>query len=184
MDNETTLLVSELAQRKKEKPKIYREIADEAKAAMISADVAFKGQILTVASQQPKVDLDDIDAVKSRTESFFAACEAASVLPTFLSLAVSYGYTREGLYKYLRNNSHTETAQYIELVRESLADIMISASLTRTTDSATSIFALKNLHGFADKIEVAPLSTPDPQGPLISQEDLEARFAELPDYEA
>lgn len=179
MDN--TNLADTLAQRKKDKPKIYREIADEAKAAAISAGVAFNRQSLAAASNQPRVDLNNLEDVQARTDAFFASCEAASVLPTFLGLAVAFGYSREGLYKYLRNNSHTETAQYIELVRESLADIMISASLTRTTDSATSIFALKNLHGFADKLELEPIQRPDPQGELVPIEVLEAKFAELPD---
>lgn len=174
MDN--TDLTNTLAQRKKDKPKIYREIADEAKAAIISADVAFKRQNLTMASQQPKVDLNDVDAVKDRTDIFLASCEAASVVPTFLGLAVSFGYTREGLYKFLRTNRHTQAAQYIELVREVLADAMINASLTRTTDAATSIFALKNLHGFSDKIEIEPVAPANPLGPEIDQAELERRI--------
>lgn len=173
MDN----LTDALAQRKKDKPKIYREIADEAKAAMISADVAFKRQNLAMATRQPKVDLDDLDDVKTRTDTFLAACEAASALPTFLGLAVSFGYTREGLYKYLRNSSQTQTAQYIELVRETLADAMITASLNRTTDNSTTIFALKNLHGFSDRLEIEPVQPQDgPLGPLPNQADLEARI--------
>lgn len=178
MDN--TNLADTLAQRKKDKPKIYREIADEAKAAAISADVAFERQNLATVSKQPRVDLNNLEDVQTRTDAFFASCEAASVLPTFLGLAVAFGYSRENLYKYLRNNSHTETAEYIELVRESLADIMITAALTRTTDNSTTIFALKNLHGFADKIELEPIQRPDPQGPLVPIEILEQKFAELP----
>lgn len=175
MDNSD--LTNTLAQRKREKPKIYREIADEAKAAAISADVAFKRKNLTMASQQPKVDLNDLDAVKARTDAFLASCEAAAVVPTFLGLAVSFGYTREGLYKYLRNSSLTQTAQYIELVREVLADAMISASLTRATDAATTIFSLKNLHGFSDRIEVAPVVEKDgPLGELQDKKELEARI--------
>ena len=175
MDNSD--LTNTLAQRKREKPKIYREIADEAKATMISAGVAFKRKNLSMASQQPKVDLNDLDAVKARTDAFLASCEVVAALPTFLGLAVSFGYTREGLYKYLRNNSLTQTAQYIEIVREVLADAMISASLTRTTDAATSIFALKNLHGFSDRIEVAPVvEKAGPLGELQDKKELEARI--------
>ncbi len=174
MDN--TDLTNKLTQRKKEKPKIYREIADEAKAAMISADVALKRQNLATASQQPKVDLDDLDAVKGRTDAFLASCEAAAVVPTFLGLSVSYGYTREGLYKYLRNFKQTKTAQYIELVRETLADVMITASLTRTTDNSTTIFALKNLHGFSDRIEVEPVQAPPNPLGEIDEEALRERI--------
>lgn len=174
-----TNLTNALAQRKKDKPKLYREVADEAKAAMIAADVAFKRQILDAASQRPAVDLDDLEDVKSRTDTFLASCEAASVVPTFLGLAVSFGYTREGLYKHLRNHSQTPTAKYIGLVKEMLADAMITASLTRTTDAATTIFALKNLHGFADKLEIEPVTTQQSAlGPLADPEELRKRILE------
>lgn len=175
MDN--TDLTNKLTQRKKDKPKIYREIADEAKAAMIAADVHFKRQHLAAASQRPKVDLNDLDAIKDRTDAFLASCEAAAVVPTFLGLSVAYGYTREGLYKYLRNCKQTKTAQYIELVRETLADAMITASLTRTTDNSTTIFALKNLHGFVDKLEVEAIASDSPLGPEPDQLELEAKIA-------
>ena len=39
-------LAASLAERKREKPKIYRELADEAKAAAISADMSFKRKSL------------------------------------------------------------------------------------------------------------------------------------------
>ena len=166
---------AELKERKRGKPGLYCEINNEQKATAISADVSFKRESLM--AQRQKIDLDSIDDVRQRTDDFFRACEDAAVVPTFLGLCVSFGYSREGLYRYLRVHSNSETAQFIELVRETLADALIASSLTRTTDAATSIFALKNLHGFSDKIEVAPVvEKSGPLGELQDKKELEARI--------
>lgn len=166
---------AELKERKRGKPGLYCEINNEQKIDAIRADVSFKRESLM--AQRQKVNLDSVADVRKRTDDFLRACEDAAVVPTFLGLCVSFGYSREGLYRYLRVHSNSETAQFIELVRETLADALIASSLTRTTDAATSIFALKNLHGFSDRIEVAPVvEKAGPLGELQDKEELEARI--------
>lgn len=161
-----------------EKNKLYPTVAREEKAEMISADIKFKREMLAAAS---RIDLNDLKAVTERTQGYLSACEVAATIPTFIGLAAAFGMSRQNLYQFLSTHAGSPSAEYLEVVRDVLADSLITASLTRTTDAATSIFILKNLHGFVDKLEVEPIQRPDPQGPLVPIEVLEAKFAELPD---
>ncbi len=170
-------LAASLAERKREKPKIYRELADEAKAAAISADVSFKRKSLMDSANRPRVNLNNLEDVKSRTNDFLVACETASVVPTFLGLSVALGGSRQWLYKFLQSNPGTPSAEFLETTRDVLADALINSSLCRTTDAATTIFALKNLHGFSDRMEIVPKAEdPGPLGPTMDPEELRRRI--------
>lgn len=170
-------LVTSLAERKQAKPKLYREASNEVNAALISEDVGKKRQALMTSAARPRVNLGDLEAVKIRTNDFLAACEATATIPTFLGLCTAFGGSREWVYKYLRSNSGTPSAEFIELTRETLADIMMTASMNKAADAASVIFALKNLHGFVDKVEITPkVEDPGPLGPTIDPEELRRRI--------
>lgn len=170
-------LAASLVERKQAKPKLYREAANEVNAALISEDVAQKRQALMTSAARPRVSLNDLEAVKTRTNDFLAACEATATIPTFLGLCTAFGGSREWVYKYLRSNSGTPSAEFIELTRETLADIMMTASMNKAADPATVIFSLKNLHGFADKVEIMPKAEdPGPLGPTVDPEELRRRI--------
>lgn len=170
-------LTASLAERKQAKPKLYREAANEINAALISGDVAQKRQALMTSADRPRVDLGDLDAVKARTNDFLTACEATATIPTFLGLCTAFGGSREWVYRYLRSHSGTPSAEFLELTRETLADIMMTASMNKAADPATVIFSLKNLHGFADRVEIMPKAEdPGPLGPLADQKALEQRI--------
>lgn len=156
--------------------KLYPEVARQEKAEMISADIRFKRNQLAAAS---KIDLKNLPAVTERTQEYLSACETAATVPTFIGLATAFGMSRQALYQFLSNHAGSPSAEYIEIVRDVLADSLVTASLTRTTDAATSIFILKNLHGFVDKLEVTPTTPEPPLGRLMSQEELEAKVADL-----
>lgn len=177
MSKEIDDLTATLAERKHTRSKLYSEVSSELKSAAITNDVSFKRQNLMTAAKRPRADLNDPEDVQQRTNEFLLACEQAAVVPTFLGLCASLGYTRQGLYHFLNRSPENPSAKFLELAREVLADALISSGLTRTTDSAVSIFALKNLHGFADKLEIEPVTTPQsPLGPLQDPEELRKRI--------
>lgn len=156
-----------------EKNKLYPEIARQEKAEMISADIRFKREMLAAAS---RIDLKNLKVVTERTQEYLSACEAAATIPTFIGLATAFGMSRQNLYSFLSTHAGSPSAEYLEVVRDVLADSLVTASLTRTTDAATSIFILKNLHGFVDKLEVSPSEPEPPLGRMATQEELEARI--------
>lgn len=181
MSKEIDDLTADLAERKQKRSKLYAEVSNEVKAASISADVSLKRQNLMSSTSRPRADLGSLEDVRRRTDEFLLACEGAAVVPTFLGLCTALGYTRQGIYHFLGRSPGTESAKFIELAREVLADALITSSLTRTTDAATTIFALKNLHGFLDWISVEAVPPDNPLGNQQSAEQLAERYAELPE---
>lgn len=172
-------LTAQLAARKRERPKLYAEASSEIKAAAIAADVALKRNTLMKSAKRPRVDLGDLEAVEARTDEFLAACENAAVVPTFLGLCTALGFTRQGLYAFLKRSPESPVAKFIELTRETLADALITSSLSRTTDAVTTIFVLKNMHNFVDRLEIEPVTPDDPLGAEPDQAALEARIEGL-----
>lgn len=54
---------------------------------------------------------------------------------------------------------------------------MVTASLNKAADAATTIFSLKNLHGFVDRVEIMPkVEDPGPLGPTMDPEELRRRI--------
>lgn len=175
-------LAAELAAQKSSggRSKIYKELSDEHRAEIISADVRRKAQALK--EQKGQIDLSDFRLVQERTQVYLAACADAGTIPNVLGLA-SYGFgcSRQWLNEYMRKHPDSETTEYLETLKDMFADVLINASLGRVADSTMGIFVLKNCAGFRDRFEVEPIQRPDPQGPLVPIEVLEAKFAELPD---
>lgn len=176
-------LAAELAAQKSSggRSKIYKELSDEHRAEIISADVRRKAQALK--EQKGQIDLSDFKLVQERTQVYLAACADAGTIPNVLGLA-SYGFgcSRQWLNEYMRKHPNSETTEYLETLKDMFADVLINASLGRVADSTMGIFVLKNCAGFRDRFEVEPVQPKyDPQGPLVPIEELEARFAALPD---
>lgn len=179
-NDETALLAAELAQRKQSKSKFYNEASSELRAAQISNDVSLRRSLLEQAEQR-KVTLADVNDVKERTNRYLAACQEAAVIPTMSGLALSFGCTRQAIYKHIREHEGSESVQYLEMIKGLLEDCLVSAGLGKTADTSVAIFALKNHFAYADKIEVEPVQPKyGLQGPLVPIEELERKFAELP----
>ncbi len=158
--------------------KIYKEISDEHRAELVSADVRRKAQALE--RHNSRVDLSDLDKVKERTQAYLAACAESGTIPNVLGLA-SYGLgcSRQWLNEFVRTHPHSPTAEYIETAKDAFADILINASLNRAADATMGIFVLKNCAGFRDRFEIEPVTPDDPLGAEPDQAALEARIEGL-----
>lgn len=160
--------------------KIYKEISDEAKREALTANINFQMQMLADVSARGRVDLNNFDEVKTCAANYMQACAVAGSFPTFENLALSLGYGRSRLYKYLNAHPDSETAQFINLLQNSFASILQSQALAKNADVIMSIFLLKNSNlGYSDKseIEIAPVTI---------EEDMQAseilkRYETLPD---
>ena len=101
-----------------------------------------------------RVDFDDLDEVKSRTIEYFESCQASRHFPSVMTLcSIGYGCDRTTLDLYLKKHNN-ETTNYINRVRDIIADTLTNAALYSAADNVSVIFQLKNLHGFADNIRV------------------------------
>lgn len=156
----------------------YKEQADRLKAEALDADIGNKLAMLKEASTHSRADLNDLEAVKETAFAYMEKCQSSGTFPTVLGLAVSLGYSRQGLNKYIRQHPESQTTHFLEAVKDTFADILCNSSLFRNADAATSIFILKNCAGFVDRLEIEPVQAANPLGEEPNQKALEAHIAE------
>jgi len=162
----------------KARSKLYPEISKELKTEAISSDVSRKTAALM--ENMDKVDLNDLRAVKKRTEVYLQGCADSGTFPTVMGLAsLGFGVSRQWLNEYLRVHPDTPTADFIERTKDLFADILSNAALSRTATETMSIFILKNCAGFVDKMEITPRPPEGPLGAAVSQAELESRIQDI-----
>lgn len=156
--------------------KIYKELSDEHKAEVIGEDVRRKAE--TLRNQRNKVDLSNLQEVRERAQAYLDACADAGTIPNVLGLsAYGFGCSRQWLNEYLRTHPNSQSAEYINLLKDSFADILVNASLGRAADPTMGIFVLKNCAGFRDRFEIEPVrENPDPLGGTVDPEELRRRI--------
>lgn len=159
----------------------YKEQSDEHKAESLSADIESKIMGLKQTAERERVDLNNLSEVRERTYQYMEACKQAGAFPSVQGLAVyAYGFTRQGLNRYLRLNSDTPTSIFIEMVKDSIADILVNQSLYKNCDSIQALFQLKNNHDFSDRVQIEPITT-DPFGGQVDSQELAQRYSDLPE---
>ena len=173
----TEALAAELAAQKSSKgrQRIYKEISDEHKAELIGADVRRTAQALT--KNNGRVDLSDLETVKERTQIYLEACADSGTVPNVLGLAsFGFGCSRQWLNEYMRLHPNSQSTEYLEMVKDAFANVLINAGLGRASDPTLSIFILKNTAGFRDRFEIEPVTTKaPPMGELVDIAELEAK---------
>lgn len=180
--------VVELMRQQKESPgrkKIYKEQADEHKGGVLAADLERKALALRESIRKNRVDWDNLEDVQRRCLEYLEACKQAQSIPTVSGLAVfALGVSRQALNGYMRANPNTATAQFLQQMKDIFADTLEVGALNNNINSIMAIFVMKNDHDRADRVQVEPVKPADPLGPLMTQEELEARLADLPDNES
>ncbi len=155
----------------------YKQESDTHKGEMLAANIQTTIEALERTASRERVNLYDVDQVKIRTLEYLQACKTAEAFPSVMGLAAfGFGYSRQGLNKFLRQHPNEASAQFIELVKDSFADVLTNQSLYRNADAAQAIFQLKNHNDFADRLQLEPITTENPLGPEPNQAALEARI--------
>lgn len=108
----------------------------------------------TVLKNEVAVDLDDVEAVMTRTKDYFYACASAKNPPSILTYcSVGLGLTKERVWEYCRKHNNAST-EFIMRVRDLIADQISTGAMYGNLDNIMAIFQLKNLHGFADNVRI------------------------------
>lgn len=176
------MTLEEMTEAISEKPnrRIYKAESDELKGEALAADIDSKTEALRRTASRSRVDLNDLHQVQDRTFQYMDACRAAMSFPSVLGLAaLGYGYTAQGLNKYLREHPESPSAQFIEIVKLSFADILTNQALYRNADTTQVIFQLKNLHGYSDRIQVEPIQQEGPLGDVLTPEEIQAKYQDM-----
>lgn len=145
--------------KKKRSPRIYKEQSDEVKNEAISKTVQQALVGLKQAECSQRIDINDLTAVRSIVELYLESCVMNAYNPTMTDIAMILGYTRMGLYTYMAKKD-TDTAKFLHMVHDKLADILAENALKNNVNNITAIFLLKALYGYRDttSLELLPNS--------------------------
>lgn len=130
----------------------YPEVAERLKREGISKSVVFYSHI---ARAEKRIDLNDIEQLRSAAEGYFAACGAAEQIPTMIGLSAALGWSRKAVYEYIRLHPGTPTGQLLQRLQSVCAAVLESAGLNRQVSEPLAIFLLKNAGlGLTDRAEI------------------------------
>lgn len=156
--------------------KVYKALADEHKNEEISLSIKTKSSALRQAIDAPKVNLSDTQQVQARTFAYLEACEIASCFPSVMGLSGAMGFSRQNLYRWLLAHPDHPTTDFVNMVRDAIADVLTDASLHNNANAVQVIFTLKNWHDHADKVEIAPVMHRPVDDEEVSVDEIRKRY--------
>jgi len=110
------------------------------------------------------------DAMAEAIEQFFDHCESTGNPRLITSLSLHLGLTREGLREY---GLREEYSDMIRHAHERCVDWLFVASIRGDTAPGPSIFALKALHRFTDRVDVTSGDKPLTREAALNMSDAE-----------
>lgn len=137
--------------------RLYKKMADEHKGDWLQSDIQNKLTALQIASKRGRVDWKDLEQVQQRTYDYLNACSLSETYPSVMGLAVyGYGVSRQALNQYLASHNNP-TTDFIEKVKDIMADILTNASLYNNANAVQVIFQLKNHFNHTDTVQLQPV---------------------------
>ena len=154
-------IAKELQEEKgsKGRRKLYRS---EEKAEIISEEVQRNIIALRNATLRGKVYLPNTNEVMARTEEYFEACRLTGTFPSMMGLsAKGFGVSRQAVSQFMHLHPEHPTSEYLILVKDIMADILVNASLNNQANVVQAIFQLKNHFGHEDNVKFEAIQTKD-----------------------
>ena len=134
----------------------------EEKAEIIGSEVQRNLTALRTALSRGKVYLPNTDEVMARTEEYFEACRLTGTFPSMMGLsAKGFCISRQAVNQFMLAHPEHPTSEYLTLVRDIMADILVNASLNNQANVVQAIFQLKNHFGHEDNVRVEAVQTKD-----------------------
>jgi len=164
--------------RQKVSQAIYKQEASELNKAAISDLVSAAADGMDRIASAEKVSLSDVETVRTVTRLYMRHCAATSMLPTMSGLAGALGYTRQGIYIYIKRHPESETAHWLQDFSDKCGEIMMQAALSGNVSAIPAIFTAKARYGW--KEDEQPVMVEDDTGTLTAREIME-KYQDLPD---
>ncbi|MBQ9040949.1 MAG: hypothetical protein IJ119_15905 [Clostridia bacterium] len=148
-------LAESSAGNKLNKASSYPEISAAVKAQVLASAIDTTEQMMQDVAEHGRVDLNDLQAVRSTASRYLAACKQASVVPGMSGLACALGISRQRLYRFIADDKG-ESARYLDALRTGWSAILEQMTLSRAVSEACGIFLLKNAGtDLSDKTDVS-----------------------------
>ena len=149
------------------------------RAGTISEIVSVIGS--DVIKERAKIDLRDTAEVKRIAAQYIESCQRVPVLPSKSGLCRSLGYSRQGLWLFMRDNGNHPTTDFLERLFDGFSETYDIAAMGGTIHPVYAIFTQKAQYGLVDNPPQEELPAADPLGSPRTPEEIEALYRDLPD---
>ena len=138
----------EAVEKKRTTSKLYKAEVKQLSDEGIQKSVQKAIGVVNANGTMGKVNLDDIDRVKSIVGMYLEGCAAESMIPSMADIAMCLGYTRQNLYHCMRNRRDTPTGKFLTQVHDVIANTLADNALKGNVNNIVAIFLLKSMYGF------------------------------------
>ena len=174
--NELSIKQSNTPSRKK---KEYNELSLELRKDAIRKSAISNKELLQMARKRGKVDLSNKAQVEAAVDEYLLFESERGNVPNFEALCCFMGLSSAWVYEFLTRHSREESAESLELAKQSMVANRISLADSKIISEVFSIFILKNSRmGYADKHEITATAH-SPLDDTPTQEELEAKYKAL-----
>jgi len=144
-------------QRKKMYPMGGGTEAQQARQESLQRNIMRMSQ--GIRRNRGEIDMDNTEAVQARVCEYLDACAEAAVFPTMIGMCThGLAVSRQAVYQWMSRHPGHRTTQFLNVIQDSFADLLASAALSGDAVSIPALFALKNLHGWADRYQFEPVT--------------------------
>ena len=135
-----------------------------------------------VIANLPPIDHKDVKQVEQRIQEYFQLCAENDLKPTVAGYCMAIGVSRMTISNWRNGVHRADTHQSVickgyDVLEALWQDYMMNGKI----NPVSGIFLGKTLHGYVEKQEV--VITPNTQGDTMDVATIEAKYAELPEFE-
>lgn len=170
-------------QEKAKKTRTYKAENIEVASQEIQKSVLVALNELKQFSSGERIKLEDTESVKKLTEQYLQACITTATLPKLSGLAHCLGYTRDGLYWFMRNKKDHPSGQFLNAFRDVCADAMADSSTKGVIHPIVGIFLLKALYGLRDNVTVETVPADSNSYESMTASEIVKRYGSLLEQE-
>lgn len=135
-----------------------------------------------VMKERRKVNLRDTETVKEIAQEYVKSCQRSILLPSKAGLSRALGYSRKGLYLFMRDNVGHPTEEFLSILFDAFSEAYDVAAMGGAIQQVYAIFTQKAQYGLVDNPERETDPAKDMLGPVQTAEEIIKKYAEaLPD---
>ena len=105
-------------------------------------------------TDRKKVNLRDVKEVKRIAAEYIASCKRTPLLPSKSGLSRSLGYSRQGIWLFMRNNPDSETAEFLSMLFDMFSECYDVAALGGNIHPIYAIFTQKAQYQLRDNTPI------------------------------
>lgn len=140
----------ETGKQKRASSAIYKVKSMEATDEAIKQTVIKALKEIELSDINRRIDLSDIEMLKTITKAYIATCADTSSFPSMSGLARALGTSRQALYWWIHNKPTTETAKWLVTCHDTFSDIIAETALRNNCNPVYAIFIQKAMFGLRD----------------------------------